>query len=253
MKRFFIILLATLAAGLSMSAQDVITKRDGTDIAAKVLEINPSDVKYKKAENPEGPTYTMARSEILLICYENGQREVFDEGPALHPEYIPNTTYAVVPGMKYREYKKYYDTNEYIPRFDDPYSRGWNGFASAVISGLGQCIEGEWGRGLAFFGSNLILLVGEIASWKYTPITNDTYEISFTGWTYALYAARLGLNIWSICDAVHIAKVKNMYYQDIRAQRSSLDCRVEPFFTCARTSTPDAFTPAACLSLRVSF
>ena len=45
-------------------SQDIITKKDGTDIKAKVSEISDSEVKYKKYENPDGPTYSLLKSEI---------------------------------------------------------------------------------------------------------------------------------------------------------------------------------------------
>lgn len=60
-------------------SQDIITKKDGTDIKAKVSEISDSEVKYKKYENLDGPTYSLLKSEILLIRYENGTKDVFTE------------------------------------------------------------------------------------------------------------------------------------------------------------------------------
>ena len=60
-----------------MSSQDVIVKHDGNTILAKVLEVNPSDIKYKKISNQTGPTYTIEKSEVMVINYENGERDVF--------------------------------------------------------------------------------------------------------------------------------------------------------------------------------
>ena len=44
---------------LCLSAQDVIVKRDGSTILSKVLEVNKTDIKYKKFSNLNGPTYTI--------------------------------------------------------------------------------------------------------------------------------------------------------------------------------------------------
>lgn len=77
MKKLFI-LLVSLLFGYVMSAQDIITKNDGTDIQAKVLEVEQSQVKYKKYSNLEGPTYTISISDILMITYENGEREMYN-------------------------------------------------------------------------------------------------------------------------------------------------------------------------------
>jgi hypothetical protein len=73
MKRFFFIFLVALNA----NAQDVIVKKDGSTILSKVLEVNQEDIKYKKFSNQNGPTYTINKSEIMSINYENGEKDVF--------------------------------------------------------------------------------------------------------------------------------------------------------------------------------
>ena len=82
MKKFFLIVVF-LICGLSLSAQDIITKTDGTDIKAKVTEVGQDQISYKKFSNPEGPTYTLGLSDVLMITYENGEREMYNtkKGP----------------------------------------------------------------------------------------------------------------------------------------------------------------------------
>jgi hypothetical protein len=58
-------------------AQDVITLKNGDEIKAKVQEVGLSDVKYKKYDNLTGPLYTLLKSEIFMIKYENGDKDVF--------------------------------------------------------------------------------------------------------------------------------------------------------------------------------
>ena len=36
------------------------------------------DIKYKKFENPDGPSYSILKSDVLLIKYENGNKDVFN-------------------------------------------------------------------------------------------------------------------------------------------------------------------------------
>ncbi|MBR1538639.1 MAG: hypothetical protein IJ636_03940 [Bacteroidales bacterium] len=67
-----------LAAGVPSFAQDVITKKDGTDIQAKILEVNEDDIKYKRFDYLDGPVFTMLKSDILIIRYANGTNDVFD-------------------------------------------------------------------------------------------------------------------------------------------------------------------------------
>ena len=77
MKQLLVFLF--LLCSISVYAQDVIVKKDGSTILSKVLEVNTADVKYKKFSNLDGPTYTINKSELLSINYENGERDDFSE------------------------------------------------------------------------------------------------------------------------------------------------------------------------------
>jgi hypothetical protein len=74
------ILLILLLAGISniTFSQDIILKKDETEIKAKVLEITPEGIKYKDFEFQDGPTRTMKISEVSMIIYENGRTERFE-------------------------------------------------------------------------------------------------------------------------------------------------------------------------------
>lgn len=61
----------------SLSAQDIITKKDGTDIKAIVLEVSSNEVKYKLFDEPDGVTYVDKKYDIVMITYESGRREIF--------------------------------------------------------------------------------------------------------------------------------------------------------------------------------
>ena len=65
----FIVSLAMLS--IAMPAQDTIVKRNNDHIIAKVLEVNPLDIKFKRYDNLEGPTYTLNKWELNLIVYKN--------------------------------------------------------------------------------------------------------------------------------------------------------------------------------------
>ena len=196
-------------------AQDVITKKSGDDIKAKVLEVGTSEVKYRLFEEPNGATYTLKKSDILLITYESGRKEVFNE-KANSDLYYTNITPVdnVSPGMKYKELKNLYNYKEYVPGLADRYTPAWLGVASFFIPGLGECICGEWGRGLGKFGGNLLLGIaasGATYANRYGDAPDATASIAL-----ACYAGMIAIDIWSIIDAVRIAKVKNMYEQDLK-------------------------------------
>ncbi|WP_290540630.1 hypothetical protein [Alistipes sp.] len=77
MKRTILLLLAALCCALTASAQDLIVKTDAAKIEAKVLEITPEAVRYKRFSNPDGPTYVLPVAQILYIQYANGEKEYY--------------------------------------------------------------------------------------------------------------------------------------------------------------------------------
>ena len=79
MKKRTFIILSFLALAGAIKAQDVITLKNGDDINAKVLEIGDNEIKYKKFANLNGPTYAIKKSEIFMIKYENGTKDVFTD------------------------------------------------------------------------------------------------------------------------------------------------------------------------------
>lgn len=73
-----LILLAILFISTIGFSQDVITLSDGRTIEAKILELTPDVVKYKKADNLEGPTYTVPVIDLKKIRYANGSEDKFE-------------------------------------------------------------------------------------------------------------------------------------------------------------------------------
>lgn len=79
------VFLIALILPIALHAQDIIVMRDGSTIISKVLEINKTDIKYKKFNNLNGPTYTVEKAEIMAINYENGDKDTF-EAPKVSEE-----------------------------------------------------------------------------------------------------------------------------------------------------------------------
>ena len=77
MKNVLVLTILSLVA-LNVAAQDVVVKKDGSTILAKVLEVNQDNIRYKKYSNRKGPTYTIRISDVMTINYENGEKETFD-------------------------------------------------------------------------------------------------------------------------------------------------------------------------------
>jgi hypothetical protein len=79
MKKVLLILVAVIGFGIITNAQDVITLKNGTDIEASISVIWDTEIQYKKFDNPNGPTYTLRKSEIFRIVYQNGSIETFNK------------------------------------------------------------------------------------------------------------------------------------------------------------------------------
>jgi hypothetical protein len=76
------IILTTLTTILTLTlcfSQDVITNKSGEDIQAKILEVGQTEIKYKKFDYQNGPIFSIAKSEVLMIRYENGSKDIFNE------------------------------------------------------------------------------------------------------------------------------------------------------------------------------
>src|SRR4051812_46480014 len=71
-------------------AQDQLYKTDNTKVLAKILEVGPTEIKYKMYSNLNGPTYVELREHVILIIYENGQHEVMSQNtPVQNPTNFP--------------------------------------------------------------------------------------------------------------------------------------------------------------------
>jgi hypothetical protein len=76
MKKIWMI-LAILGMSFLLHAQDTITMKDGTEIKAKVLEVNIHNIRYKRYDNIDGPVYTIDKNTVFMLKYANGTKDVF--------------------------------------------------------------------------------------------------------------------------------------------------------------------------------
>ena len=78
MKKVLTLMVALLTA-FNLFAADIIVTRDARRIEAKILEVSSTEIKYKEADNLEGPTFVLTSAEINTIIYNNGTVKVFDQ------------------------------------------------------------------------------------------------------------------------------------------------------------------------------
>jgi hypothetical protein len=79
MKKLIILAIATSFINGNLFSQDIITKKSSEDIKAKVIEVTSTEIKYKRFDNQNGPTFTLLKSDVLIIRYENGSKDMFNE------------------------------------------------------------------------------------------------------------------------------------------------------------------------------
>jgi hypothetical protein len=78
--KFFVLLAALLCSASTVWSQDVIIlKKNAEEIKALVQEVDLTEVKYKKYENAEGPSYTVLKTDIFMIKYANGEKDMFND------------------------------------------------------------------------------------------------------------------------------------------------------------------------------
>lgn len=261
MKKIFVIIALLAGTAFLAGAQDLITKNDGTDIRAKILEISSSEVKYKSWDNQEGPTFIMDASEILLIRFENGENYVIEKkAPKPDAPHLFTSDASILEnsGLKYRDLKEFYNSNDYDQLYRPRYGLGYP-WLNLLIPGLAQYCMSESGLGTRFllmYAGGVILC--RIGASMYTSVyTADGRYVSSTsnGFGNALIIAGcatfIGASIWSIVNAHDVAKVKSLYTEDMRNYNRGYSLSLTP--TLQYAFTPTGLQPAPGIGLRLTF
>lgn len=71
------LLILLFALAHFIYADDIIYLNNGDEIKSKILKISSKIIEYKKASNMEGPTYEVSKDEVVMIIYENGEKDIF--------------------------------------------------------------------------------------------------------------------------------------------------------------------------------
>jgi hypothetical protein len=77
----------------------------------------------------------------------------------------------------------------------------------------------------------------------------DTDNVDDSGMWFPL-AAMAGLYVWNICDAVKVAKIKNLYTRDLRGQMAVPELSLEPYINNVPAKTGSQLVGG--LALRVN-
>lgn len=151
-------------------------------------------------------------------------------------------------GMKYKELKKVYDPKMYTPVHTDRYNPNLAGLSSFFMPGLGQMTCKENGRGWAFLGSYIGCFLITSACTNATLMGTENTVIDLVAGLGSIACATI--NIWSIVDAVKVAKVKNMYDQDLKKKYFQPEVSMHPSVSYMNTANGPIPTAGMSLALR---
>jgi hypothetical protein len=145
-----------------------------------------------------------------------------------------------VTDAQYRVNKKKYDYKAYQHQTGDPYNPACAGFASLLVPGMGQMVSGEVLRGACFLGGCtgffLLMVIG--GSSANGESGYGAILLGFTG--------IIAIDLISLVDAVHVAKVNNLVFRD--KYKTSYKLQLSPYFGSFKTES----IPAG-LSLKFQF
>lgn len=79
MKSTFLLLILTTIISISLKAQDKIYRKNGKVLEVKIIEIGPTDIKYKNTNDAEGPVYVLETDRVKKIITADGKVQVFSD------------------------------------------------------------------------------------------------------------------------------------------------------------------------------
>lgn len=84
-------------------SQDQLFKKDNSKLSVKIIEISPTEIKYKLFNYLDGPIISVLKNEVALIIYQNGVHEVLTtEAPQNNTNLNPTKTILTTP-VEYKD------------------------------------------------------------------------------------------------------------------------------------------------------
>ena len=90
MKNIISILL--LFFSVQLCAQDIILLKSAEEINCKVEEVNDVELKYRRADMPDGPLYSVSLDKVFSVKYRSGRIETFNKNVKIGDYPYPKVT-----------------------------------------------------------------------------------------------------------------------------------------------------------------
>ena len=247
MKKLIVMLLCGVLLPGTLLAQDLITKKDGTNITAKILEVSPNAIKYKDWSNLDGPTFILRTSDVLIVRYENGQNQLFDAEESI----VDLSSYS---NIRYKSIKDLYEKENYF-KLSDPYYSLGRPWLNLLVPGLAQytMAEPELGTRFLIMGlSGEALASAGVALWSRASSAHNYNSYAIPGFIGVVLGSALIITstIWSINNAYNVAKVKSLYIED---KKNNLNYSLSFAPTVTLSATPNGVKPIPAIGLSVTF
>ena len=199
-KKTIMITICFLVFTFESFSQDIIITKNSERIDAKVIEVNVDTIKYKRFENLEGPIYSLLKSNIVTIVYQNGYVEIFSNESSPVSKAAPASSTQMIP---YKNFNLKQMMSINAPHLYDRYNSANN--LSNIGTGLTLA-----GLGAAIFGYTI--------ADKETRSSSMGTEVYLSGPGAAIFSAGfigacVGTPLW-IVGAVKKKRVRNAYLRE---------------------------------------
>ena len=237
MKKLALLLLLAVAPIFSW-AQDIIVTTNSERIDAKVTEVSDKEVKYKRADNPNGPLYVLSTAKIASIVYKNGSVTVFNDKQAASNKSVNVKDEDDLPaGGVIQKIDDYYwmgdkrmNEETYFKYIEDNCEEAWDRYCSGRrMTRAGFALLGI-GSGFTVLGITLSAVSGYTAlyttyTYTYNPRTGEIYDVDTSSdyksySDYGMYAAGVAFSV--IGSATLAASVPLIVVGTIR-KKTTLD------------------------------
>lgn len=132
MKQLLVALM--LVCTINAFAQDVIVKKNGSTVVCRVVEVNTSEVVYKKWNDLNGANFILNRTDVASINYENGKKE--ELSTTYQNEFTPGNQNTGEQSLNDIALMKLdIETNGNMGKAKKLRTIGWIGGATLVLSG----------------------------------------------------------------------------------------------------------------------
>lgn len=96
MKNYIYLFLLISFSFNNVFSQDLIMLKNGDELTVKITEVSDNSIKYKKMDFLKGPNFNINTSDIFLIKYSNGEKQLFNNDVNSNNSIKSNESYSEI-------------------------------------------------------------------------------------------------------------------------------------------------------------